>query len=86
MDLIAFGCRHRDENLAVMVFFRDKENPFDDETAGMLDSLRVALGEHLGRIVRIHRRGKSEWPREDSNTNIDFDQMNDDSEWGDQAA
>lgn len=89
MDMIAFGCRHRDETLAVITFFRDNENPFDDETAGLLDSLRNVLGEHLGRIVRIHRRGKAEWPREDTNdnhTNIDFDQSNNDSEWGDQAA
>ena len=89
MDLIAFSCRHNDETLAIISFFRDKENPFDDETAGLLDSLRSVLGEHLGRIVRIHRRGKAEWPREDTNdnhSNIDFDQSNNDSEWGDQAA
>lgn len=89
MDLIAFGCRHRNETLAVITFFRDNEKPFDDETAGLLDSLRIVLGEHLGRIVRIHQRGKAEWPREDTgenHTNIDFDQSNNDSEWGDQAA
>lgn len=86
-QVIAFACRCRGETLAIMTFFRTE--PFEDSTAGMLDSLRNELGEQLGRIVRIHRRGHNEWPREEPGDNgkgLDFDQPDDSSEWGDLAA
>ncbi|MEE2907635.1 MAG: response regulator [Planctomycetota bacterium] len=86
-QVIAFACRCRGETLAIMTFFRAE--PFEDSTAAMLDSLRNELGEQLGRIVRIHRRGHDEWPREEPGDNgkgLDFDQPDDSSEWGDLAA
>ncbi|MDG2423398.1 MAG: hypothetical protein P8M22_05410 [Phycisphaerales bacterium] len=86
-ELIAFACRYRGETLAIMTFFRS--TPFEDSTAGMLDSLRTELGEQLGRIVRIHRRGHDEWPREatdDNGTSHDLEFPDDSSEWGDMAA
>ena len=86
-EIIAFACRCRGETLAIMTFFRTE--PFQDSTASMLDSLRNELGEQLGRIVRIHRRGHDEWPREepgDNSTGFDLDHPDDGSEWGDLAA
>tara|TARA_B100002051_G_scaffold260148_1_gene280396 strand:- start:827 stop:1981 length:1155 start_codon:yes stop_codon:yes gene_type:complete len=86
-ELIAFACKHHGETLAIMTFFRDSS--FDDSTAGLLDSLRNELGSQLGRIVRIHRRGQAEWPREqaeDNDNSNGFEFPDDSSEWGDMAA
>ncbi len=91
-QIIAFACRSRGETLAVLTFFRDASSPFEDSIAGMLDSLRDALGAQLGRIVRIHRRGRDEWPSENAGeTGLEFGQDaqaddHDGTEWGDMAA
>ena len=85
-QIISFACRFRGEPLAILTFFRSEENPFDDAVAGMLDNLRDVLGEQLGRIVRIHRRGRHEWPAE-SDSGETFGQDDDaSSDWGDLAA
>jgi hypothetical protein len=91
-EIIAFACRARGETLAILTFFRDASSPFEDSIAGMLDSLRDALGAQLGRIVRIHRRGRDEWPVEnDADAGLEFGKDSstdeqDGNEWGDMAA
>jgi hypothetical protein len=75
-EIVAFSCHRNTDCLAVVVLFRDKEHPFTDEVAGMLDALRDILAEQLGRILRVHKRSTFEWP----------EQGTDDSDWGDQAA
>ncbi|MCH2134216.1 MAG: response regulator [Phycisphaerales bacterium] len=93
-QVVAFACKCGSETLAIMTFFRSADTPFEDSVAGMLDSLRTVLGEQLGRIVRIHRRGQDEWPKDndgDGQTGMEFDPGSftddqDGSEWGDLAA
>jgi DNA-binding response OmpR family regulator len=72
-DVVAYACRHEEECLAVVVLFRNRSEPFEASTAGILDLLRKPFAEQLGQIVKIHRRSKPHWPDEARNDELDFD-------------
>lgn len=50
------ACRHKDEALAVLVLFRDGQEPFTPALLENLGIIAPILGDHLARIVRIHHR------------------------------
>lgn len=75
-DVVAVPCIFEDECLAIIFLFRDKEAPFGEELAPMLDSLRSVLGEQLATVVRIHNRTGPEWPDAPSH------ERDEPSDWG----
>lgn len=63
-QVIAHSCMHDDDCLAVMMFFRDRSDPFPDELAAVLEALRLIFAEQVARVVRVHHRANPEWPDE----------------------
>jgi FixJ family two-component response regulator len=61
-QVIAFSCRHHDECLAVVVLFRSRTDPFDEQLAATVDVLRPIFAEQLANIIRIHHRAEPQWP------------------------
>lgn len=57
------ACRHDDECLAVLAFFRDRRTGFSDEHVSMLDSISGLFAEQLARVIHIHHRHlpKDQW-------------------------
>lgn len=55
-SLLAVPCMSEDECLAVLVLFRDRDQPFDEGHLDRVSSLAPALGEALERIIRVHHR------------------------------
>lgn len=55
-DVVAFGCRHEDEPLAVVMLFRDRAEPFDPTTPEMCAAVGPILGRTLVKIIQIHHR------------------------------
>ena len=62
--VVVFGCYHKKRCMAIMVLFRGDSKPFTKETTETLDTLRSIFGQQLGKILSIHRRGKTQWPSE----------------------
>lgn len=50
------SCRHDDECLAVLTFFRDQRTGFADDHVAMLDSIADLFAEQLARVIHIHHR------------------------------
>ena len=63
-EIVAFACRHEDEPLAVAVLFRDRNEPFADESAATFDLLREILAAQMASVMRINHRAKPQWPEE----------------------
>ncbi len=63
-QVIALSCRHDSKCLAVMVLFRNRQEPFDPSLAGTLDILRGIFAEQVATVVRVHHRASNEWPRD----------------------
>ncbi|MDQ7012847.1 MAG: response regulator [Planctomycetota bacterium] len=57
------SCRHDDECLAVLTFFRDRRTGFSDEHVTMLDAISSLFAEQLARVIHIHHRHlpKDQW-------------------------
>ena len=72
-QVVAFSCSHEDEAMAVVVLFRNKANPFVDDMAGILDTLRTVFAEQLATVIRVHHRATAHWPKEVDETSPDFD-------------
>jgi len=54
--LAAFACRQDGECLAVVVFFRDRRQPFAAETLPALTIIQDLFGKQLARVIRTHHR------------------------------
>lgn len=54
--VVVFACRHEDECLAVVIFFRDRDKPFGEDLLGQLEAIKDAFGQQLARVVRVHNR------------------------------
>lgn len=61
-DLIAFSARDAGECMAVFFLFRNREEPFADELAGLIDALKGAFAAQMAKLVRVHHRSKFAWP------------------------
>jgi len=57
---IVFACRHEQETLAVVAFFREQGSPFPDPLLDDLRILRSIFAEQLAKVVRVHHRHKPE--------------------------
>jgi len=55
-DILAFACPHEDQTLAVVVLFRDREEPIEDAHHEMAGQIAGLIGEQLAKIIRIHHR------------------------------
>ena len=75
-EIVAMPCSHEGECMAVLFLFRQTSNPFTDELAGTLDSLREILGQQLATIVRVHHRMEAAWPPDP------VEDVDDGSDWG----
>ena len=54
--VLAAPCMSEDECLAVLVLFRDVDQPFEEEHLDRVSSLAPMLGEALEKIIRVHHR------------------------------
>jgi len=63
-DVIAFACRHAGECLAVIVLFRGKDDPFADDLAAIIDTLRPIFSRQVASIIKVHHRARQHWPEE----------------------
>ena len=54
--LVAFACRDEDETLAVVVMFRNGDEPFAANITELCDAVAPLLAGALARIIRIHHR------------------------------
>ena len=72
-QVIAFSCPHKDETMAVVVLFRNKANPFVDDMAGVLDTLRAVFAEQLATVIKVHHRANAHWPKDADEASPDFD-------------
>lgn len=63
--MIARACRGGDECLAVMVFFRDRRNPYAGDTVSTIDLIAEHFGRQLDRVIRTHNRHipRDQWDR-----------------------
>lgn len=67
--VLVLPCRHEDECMAVMVFFRDRLSPYPTDATGVLEIVGKLFAEQLDRIVRVHGRAIASdeaWPDEDA--------------------
>ncbi len=55
-SVVAFSCRHDNECLAVVVFFRSTTTPFQQGLLPTLGTLADIFGKQLARIIRVHHR------------------------------
>ena len=62
--------------MAVLFLFRNAEEPFEDEIAATLDSIRRIFAEQLTTVVRVHHRMEEEWPPEAA------DDQEEGNDWG----
>ncbi|MEM9789773.1 MAG: response regulator [Planctomycetota bacterium] len=54
--VVAFACSAEEESLAVVVLFRDHQEPFTPEQRAALHAVAPKLGDALHRVIRIHHR------------------------------
>jgi len=54
--MVAFPVRHDGETLAVIVLFRNEDDPFDHVLVDNCVAIAPLLGETLARVIRIHHR------------------------------
>ena len=55
-SVTALACRHDGECLAIVLLFRDRATPFDDEAVGVLDATADLLAAQLARVIHVHHR------------------------------
>jgi DNA-binding response OmpR family regulator len=70
-QVLAFGCHHEGECLAVLVLFRSQRDPFEPSSATTLDVVRTTFAEHLSRLIGIHHRAKPQWPSDAADDDCD---------------
>ena len=75
-DVVAMPCSFDGECMAVLFLFRDAEEPFEDDLAATLDSIRQIFAEQLTTVVRVHHRMEAEWPPEAA------DDQEEGNDWG----
>jgi DNA-binding response OmpR family regulator len=63
-EVVTLGCWHDDKCMAAIVLFRGDTKTFDEECIDTLETIQNIFGHQLGTILKIHRRGETNWPSE----------------------
>lgn len=64
-QVIAFSCMHENKCMAVMILFRNKQEPFDEPLAATLDILRAIFAEQVANVIKVHHRASGgQWPKD----------------------
>jgi FixJ family two-component response regulator len=81
-ELVAWPAHHGDECMGVFFLFRNRNEPFKDELAGLIDALRPVFAAQMAKLVRVHHRSRFLWPdaRADINEADDADERDGGSE------
>lgn len=82
-SVIATGCHSHDGDcLAVLVVFRDRNDPFSEAVSSDLRTLRDTFSRQLAKVVRVHNRAtpKAEWLGFDIGDEPDEDEGT--TDWG----
>lgn len=62
-ELVAWSAMHEGECMAVFFMFRNRDEPFKDELAALIDVLRPVFGAQMAKLVRIHHRSSFTFPK-----------------------
>jgi hypothetical protein len=62
-ELVAWSSTNEGECMAVFFMFRNREEPFKDELAALIDVLRPVFGAQMAKLVRIHHRSSFQFPK-----------------------
>ncbi len=54
--VIVFSCRHENECLGVVTFFRDREKPFPEDLLPQLAAMKDIFAQQLAKVIRVHHR------------------------------
>jgi hypothetical protein len=81
-ELVAWPAHHADECMGVFFLFRNRNEPFKDELAGLIDALRPVFAAQMAKLVRVHHRSKFSWP-ESRGSAGDADGNDEDEGFGD---
>ncbi len=63
-QVVAFSCRHDGKCLAVIVLFRNAQEPFEEALAQTIEILRAIFAEQVSNVIRVHHRASPSWPKE----------------------
>ena len=55
-QVIVIACRHEDECLAVVTFFRDRAKPFPVDLLPQLTAMKDIFARQLSKVIRVHHR------------------------------
>jgi len=80
--VVAFSCHHEEECLAVIVLFRSKNAPFEDDLNSVIDTLRPIFAEQLSQVIKVHHRAQPHWPNDAHSNSDDELDYNDDAGYG----
>ena len=89
-EVLAFSCRYDARTMAVIIMFRNRSKPFQEDLVGTIDTLRTIFAEQLHNVLNIHHRAEPAWPDElagdfnndDEFEEVDFDETEDDDAYG----
>jgi hypothetical protein len=68
-ELVAWPAHHGDECMGVFFLFRNRNEPFKDELAGLIDALRPVFAAQMAKLVRVHHRSRFLWPESRADIN-----------------
>ena len=57
----------------MVVLFRKRTEPWADNLATTLDTMRGIFAEQLSHIIKVHHRSRPSWPSEAIDDDGDFD-------------
>lgn len=80
-EVVAFSCDHEEECLAVIVLFRSRKTPFDEQLLAIIETLRPLFAEQLAQVIKVHHRAQPSWP-DDAADDCDELDFNDDAGFG----
>ena len=83
MQVIATACKDEDEEtLAVVMLFRDNDEPYTEEDVETVGAVAPTFGRHLVKVINVHHRGKQKFdPEAEYGSEDDYNDW--DSEWDD---
>jgi hypothetical protein len=55
--------------MGVFFLFRNRNEPFKDELAGLIDALRPVFAAQMAKLVRVHHRSRFLWPESRADIN-----------------